>query len=44
MPCPKRKKLGVSHGKVGFLVSWSVSSQLPYGTAELLDDVISEVS
>ncbi len=43
MPCPKRKKLEVSHGKHGDLVSWSVPSQLPDGTAELLDDVISEV-
>ncbi len=43
MPCPKRKKLEVSHGKLGDLVSWSVPSRLPDGTAELLDDVISEV-
>ena len=43
MPCPKRKKLEVSHGKLGDLVSWSVPSWLPDGTAELLDDVISEV-
>ncbi len=44
MPCPKRKKLEASHGKLGDLVSWSVPSRLPDGTAELLDDVISEVS
>jgi hypothetical protein len=41
---PKCKKLEVSHGKLGDLVSWSVPSWLPDGTAELLDDVISEVS
>ncbi len=44
MPCPKCKKLEASHGKLGDLVSWSVPSWLPDGTAELLDDVISEVS
>jgi hypothetical protein len=44
VPCPKRKKLEASHGKLGDLVSWSVPSQLPDGTAELLDDVISEAS
>ncbi len=44
MPCPKNKKLQVSHGKLGDLVSWSVPSQLPYGMAELLDDVVSEVT
>ncbi len=43
MPCPKRKKLEASHGKLGDWVSWSVPSRLPDGTAELLDDVISEV-
>ncbi len=43
MPYPKRKKLEASHGKLGDLVSWSVPSRLPDGTAELLDDVISEV-
>ncbi len=37
------KKLEASHGKLGDLVSWSVPSRLPDGTAELLDDVISEV-
>ncbi len=44
MPCPKRKKLEASYGKLGDLVSRSVPSWLPDGTAELLDDVISEVS
>ncbi len=44
MPCPKRKKLEASHGKLGDLVSWSVPSRLPYGTAELLDDVVGEVT
>ena len=44
MPCPKCKKLEASHGKLRDLVSWSVPSRLPDGTAELLDDVISEVS
>ncbi len=43
MFCPKRKKLEASHGKLGDLVSWSVPSRLPYGTAELLDDVVGEV-
>ena len=43
MPCPKRKKLEASHGKLGDLVSWSVPSRLPYGMAELLDDVVGEV-
>ncbi len=43
MPCPKCKKLEASHGKLGDLVSWSDPSRLPDGTAELLDDVISEV-
>jgi hypothetical protein len=37
------QKLEASHGKLGDLVSWSVPSRLPDGTAELLDDVISEV-
>jgi hypothetical protein len=38
------KKLEASHGKLGDLLScWSVPSRLPDGTAELLDDVISEV-
>jgi hypothetical protein len=44
VPCPKHKKLEVSHGKLGDLVSWSVPSRLPDGRAEILDDVISEVS
>ncbi len=44
MPCPKRKKLEASHRKLRDLVFWSVPSQLPDGAAELLDDVISEVS
>ncbi len=43
MPCPKCKKLEASHRKLGDLVSWSVPSWLPYGTAEFLVDVISEV-
>ncbi len=43
MLCPKRKKLEASHGKLGDLVSRSVPSRLPYGTAELLDDVVGEV-
>jgi hypothetical protein len=33
----------VSHGKLGDLVSWSIPSRLPYGIAELLDDVVGEV-
>ena len=37
------KKLEASHGKLRDLVSWSIPSGLPDGTAELLDDVISEV-
>jgi hypothetical protein len=37
------KKLEANHGKLGDLVSWSIPSWLPDGTAELLDDVISEV-
>ncbi len=43
MPCPERKKLEAGHGKLGDLVSRSVPSWFPDGTAELLDDVISEV-
>jgi hypothetical protein len=42
--CPKCKKLEASHGKLGDLVSRSVPSWLPDGTAELLDDVVGEVS
>jgi hypothetical protein len=38
------KKLEASHGKLRDLVSWSVPSWLPDGMAELLDDVISEVT
>ncbi len=44
MPCPKGKKLKASHRKLGDLVSRYVPSWLPDGTAELLDDVVSEVS
>ncbi len=44
MPCPKRKKLEASHGKLGDLVSWSIPSRLSYGTAEFLDDVVGEVT
>jgi hypothetical protein len=44
VPCPKRKKLEASHGKLRDLVSWSIPSQLPDGMAELLDDVIGEVT
>ncbi len=44
MPCPKRKKLEVSHGKLRDLVSWSVPSRLPYGMAELLDDAVGEIT
>ncbi len=43
VPCPKGKKLEASHGKLGDLVSRYVPSRLPDGTAELLDDVVSEV-
>ncbi len=38
------QKVEASHGKLGDLVSWSVPSRLPDGMAELLDDVISEIS
>jgi hypothetical protein len=44
MPCPKCKKLEAGHGKLGDLVSRSVPPWLPDGTAELLDDVLGEVS
>jgi hypothetical protein len=44
VPCPKGKKLKASHGKLGDLVSRYVPSWLPDNTAELLDDVVSEVS
>ena len=43
MPCPKGKKLKASHGKLGDLVSSYIPSWLPDGTAEFLDDVVSEV-
>jgi hypothetical protein len=43
VPCLIRKKLEASHGKLGDLVSRSVPSWFPDGTAELLDDVIGEV-
>jgi hypothetical protein len=43
VPCPEHKKLEVSHGKLGDLVSKSVPSWLPDGMAELLDDVVGEV-
>ena len=44
MPCPKCRKLEVSHGKLGDLVSRSIPSWLPDGMAELLYDVVGEVS
>jgi hypothetical protein len=44
VPCPKGKELEASHGKLGDLVSRYVPPRLPDGTAELLDDVIGEVS
>jgi hypothetical protein len=44
VPCPKGKELEASHGKPGDLVSRYVPSWLPDGTAELLDDVVGEVS
>ncbi len=44
MPCLERKKLEAGHRKLGDLVSRSVPPWLPDGTAELLDDVVSEVS
>jgi hypothetical protein len=44
VPCPKGKELEVSRGKLGDLVSRYVPSWLPDGMAELLDDVIGEVS
>ncbi len=43
MPCLKGKKLKESHGKLGDLVFRYVPSWLPDGTAEPLDDVLSEV-
>ncbi len=44
MPCPKGKKLKVSHKKLGDLVSSYVPSWLSDGMAELFDDVVDEVS
>ncbi len=44
MPCPKGKKLKASHEKLEDLVSRYIPSWLPDGMAELLDDVVSEVS
>ncbi len=44
MPSPECKKLEAGHGKLGDLVSWSIPSWLPDGTAELLDDVVGEIS
>ncbi len=44
MPCPEHKKLEAGHGKLGDLVSRSAPPWLPDGTAELLDDVVGEVS
>ncbi len=44
MPCSECKKLEAGHGKLGDLVSRSVPSWLPDGMAELLDDVVGEVS
>jgi hypothetical protein len=44
VPCPKGKELEASHGKLGDLVSRYIPSWLPDVTAELLDDVIGEVS
>ncbi len=44
VPCPKRKKLEASHRKLGDLVSQSIPFWLPHGMAELLDDVVGEVS
>jgi hypothetical protein len=44
VPCLKGNKLKASHGKLEDLVSRYVPSWLPDGTAELLDDVLSEVS
>jgi hypothetical protein len=44
VPCPKGIKLEAGHRKLGDLVSRYVPSLLPDGTAELLDDIVSEVS
>jgi hypothetical protein len=44
VPCPKGKELETSDRKLGDLVSGCVPSGLLDGTAELLDDINSEVS
>jgi hypothetical protein len=44
VPCPKGKGLEASHRKLGDLVSRYDPFWLPDGTAELLDDVLGEVS
>jgi hypothetical protein len=44
VPCPKGKELEASHGKLGVLVSRYIPSWLPDAMAELLDDVVGEVS
>jgi hypothetical protein len=44
VPCPKGKEHEASHGKLGDLVSRYVPSRLSDGMAELLDDVVGEVS
>ncbi len=44
MPCPKGKKLGASHRKLGDLVPGCIPFRLPDGMAELLDDVVGKVS
>jgi hypothetical protein len=43
VPCPKGKKLEMSHGKLGDLVSRYVPSWLPDGMAKLLDDDVGEI-
>jgi hypothetical protein len=43
VPCPKGKQLEAIHRKLGDLVSGYVPSRLLDGTADLLDDVVSEV-
>jgi hypothetical protein len=43
VPCPERQKLEAGHRKLGDLVSRSIPSWLPDGTAKLLDDVDGEV-
>jgi hypothetical protein len=44
VPCPERKQLEAGQGKLEDLVTRSVPPWLPDGTAELLDDVVGEVS